>query len=46
MVFERLNDAARALLDIFPGMPNPPPGYVTHIRVDRIRGVGDWLRDR
>ena len=27
---------------VFPAMPNPPPGYVVRIRVDRIGGVGDW----
>lgn len=27
---------------IFPNMPDPPPGYITHIRVERVRGVGDW----
>ncbi len=27
---------------IFPGMPDPPPGYVTHIRIERIGGVGPW----
>ena len=26
----------------FPPMPNPPPGYITRIRVDRIEGVGPW----
>jgi len=26
----------------FPPMDNPPPGYVTHIAVDRIAGVGPW----
>jgi PPOX class probable F420-dependent enzyme len=26
----------------FPPMENPPPGYITHIRVDRIGGVGPW----
>jgi PPOX class probable F420-dependent enzyme len=26
----------------FPPMDNPPPGYVTRIRVDRIEGVGPW----
>ncbi len=26
----------------FPPMDNPPAGYVTHIRVDRIDGVGPW----
>jgi PPOX class probable F420-dependent enzyme len=28
---------------VFPGMPNPPPGYITHVRVERIRGIGPWL---
>jgi len=27
---------------VFPAMPNPPPGFVTHVRVDRISGVGSW----
>jgi PPOX class probable F420-dependent enzyme len=27
----------------FPPMPNPPPGYITRIRVDRIEGVGPWV---
>jgi PPOX class probable F420-dependent enzyme len=26
----------------FPPMPDPPPGYVTRIRVDRVAGVGPW----
>ncbi|MBV6451936.1 MAG: hypothetical protein MHPDNHAH_02684 [Anaerolineales bacterium] len=26
----------------FPPMDNPPPGYITHIRVERIEGVGPW----
>jgi PPOX class probable F420-dependent enzyme len=26
----------------FPPMPDPPPGYVTHITVERIGGVGPW----
>ena len=26
----------------FPPMENPPSGYVTRIRVDRIGGVGSW----
>jgi PPOX class probable F420-dependent enzyme len=26
----------------FPPMANPPPGYITRIRVDRIEGVGPW----
>lgn len=26
----------------FPPMDNPPPGYITHIAIDRIGGVGPW----
>ena len=26
----------------FPPVDDPPPGYVTHIAVDRIAGVGPW----
>jgi PPOX class probable F420-dependent enzyme len=28
----------------FPPMENPPPGYITHIRVQRIEGVGPWTK--
>jgi PPOX class probable F420-dependent enzyme len=28
----------------FPAMDDPPPGYITHITVDRIGGVGPWAR--
>lgn len=27
----------------FPPMDNPPPGYITHITVDRVAGVGPWV---
>ncbi len=27
----------------FPPMENPPPGYITRIRVARIEGVGPWM---
>jgi PPOX class probable F420-dependent enzyme len=30
----------------FPPMDNPPPGYVTRIRVERIEGVGPWASRR
>ncbi len=30
----------------FPPMDNPPPRYITHIRVDRISGVGPWTVQR
>lgn len=26
----------------FPPMPDPPAGYVTRVRVERVRGVGPW----
>jgi PPOX class probable F420-dependent enzyme len=26
----------------FPPMPDPPPGYVVRITVERTAGVGDW----
>ena len=26
----------------FPPMPDPPPGFITHITVDRVAGVGPW----
>ena len=26
----------------FPPMPDPPPGYVTRISVDKLGGVGPW----
>ena len=27
---------------VFPPMPNPPPGFVTRITVERVSGVGPW----
>jgi PPOX class probable F420-dependent enzyme len=27
---------------VFPGMPNPPPGFVIRIAPDRISGIGPW----
>ena len=30
---------------VFPAMPNPPPGYVTRIRIDRVSGIGPWRVD-
>lgn len=29
---------------IFPAMPDPPAGYVTRVRVERIAGIGPWRR--
>lgn len=42
---ELLQELARTYLgpDVrFPAMPNPPPGYVTRITIDRVAGVGPW----
>jgi PPOX class probable F420-dependent enzyme len=30
----------------FPPADNPPPGYITHISVDRVTGVGPWAGQR
>ena len=27
---------------VFPRMPDPPPGYVTRVRVERVSGIGPW----
>lgn len=27
---------------VFPAMPDPPPGFVTRVRVERVSGVGSW----
>ncbi len=26
----------------FPPMPDPPPGFVTRVRVERLGGIGPW----
>lgn len=28
---------------VFPKMPDPPPGFVTRIPVERLGGVGPWI---
>ncbi len=28
----------------FPAMDDPPPGFITHVEVERIGGVGPWAR--
>ncbi len=28
----------------FPATDDPPPGYITHIEIERIGGVGPWAR--
>jgi PPOX class probable F420-dependent enzyme len=27
---------------VFPGMPDPPPGWVVRVTVERVGGVGPW----
>jgi PPOX class probable F420-dependent enzyme len=42
---ELLQELARTYLGPgirFPPVDNPPSGYITHITVDRISGVGPW----
>ena len=29
----------------FPPMPDPPPGFVTRVTVERVGGVGPWASD-
>ncbi|MDX1416582.1 MAG: TIGR03618 family F420-dependent PPOX class oxidoreductase [Candidatus Promineifilaceae bacterium] len=42
---EKLQELARVYLgpDVkFPPMPDPPPGFINRIQVERIGGVGPW----
>jgi len=44
---EMLQHLARTYLGpdvIFPAMPDPPPGFITRIRVHRVSGIGPWRR--
>ena len=27
---------------VFPAMPDPPPGFVTRVRIARVSGIGAW----
>ena len=29
---------------VFPGMPEPPPGFIVHVTPERIAGVGPWAK--
>ena len=29
----------------FPPMDNPPPGFVTRVAAERIKGVGPWMKE-
>jgi PPOX class probable F420-dependent enzyme len=42
---EMLQELAHTYLGpdvVFPGMPDPPPGFVTRVTPERIGGVGPW----
>jgi len=30
---------------VFPAMPDPAPGFVTRVRVERVSGIGPWSAD-
>ena len=43
---ELLQELARTYIGpgvTFPPMPDPPPGYVTRIEVERLGGIGPWV---
>ena len=43
-----LHDLAHTYLgpDVrFPPMDDPPAGYIAHIAIDRVGGIGDWTTD-
>ena len=45
---ELLQELAKVYLgpDIkFPPMPDPPPGFITRVKVERLSGVGPWGRE-
>ena len=40
-----LQELARVYVGLgvkFPPMPDPPPGFVMHVEIDRIGGFGPW----
>lgn len=42
---EVLHDLAQTYIGpgtVFPPFPDPPPGFLTHIRVNRVAGHGPW----
>ncbi len=42
---ELLQHLARTYLGpevVFPGMPNPPPGFIIRMAVDKVSGNGPW----
>jgi len=41
-VLQRLAHTYLGPYATFPPMPDPPPGFVTRVTVDRLGGVGPW----
>lgn len=42
---ELLQELARTYIGpdaVFPPMPNPPEGFISHITVERVGGLGPW----
>lgn len=42
---ELLQELARTYMGpdaVFPGIPDPPPGFITRIKVTKVSGAGDW----
>lgn len=42
---ELLQELARTYVGpdaVFPPMPNPPDGFISHISVERVSGLGPW----
>lgn len=45
---EMLQELAHTYLGpdvVFPAFPDPPPGFITRVRVDRVGGVGPWVQE-
>ncbi len=45
---ELLQDLARTYIGpdvVFPAIPQPPPGFVTRVTVERVGGVGPWAEE-
>lgn len=39
-LLQRLARTYIALDAVFPAMPDPPPGFVTRVRIERVSGIG------
>ena len=41
-LLQRLADTYLGPDVVFPAMPDPPPGFVVRVRVERVSGIGPW----